>query len=159
MTMIEIPTKAHIDSLHEENERSRRDLGLNFYDESSDLVKSNQINDINDNMILNVRIIQINDEASSDDHALNRKFVDDEFLSKTDSSFVKNTQDKDFKINTITNVRNIQINYIPTNSNQLTNKKYLNDELDTTTMVRLYDNSKDRYLQVRAENVLYNCQV
>ena len=37
--IIEIPTKAYIDSLHEENERSRRDLGLDFYDESSTLVR------------------------------------------------------------------------------------------------------------------------
>ena len=40
--IIEIPTKAYIDSLHEENERSRRDLGLDFYDESSTLVRFNQ---------------------------------------------------------------------------------------------------------------------
>ena len=42
MTIIGIPTKAFIDSLHEENERSRRDLGLDFYDESNTLVKFNQ---------------------------------------------------------------------------------------------------------------------
>ena len=41
VTIIEIPTKAYIDSLHEENERSRRDLGIDFYNESSDLVKNN----------------------------------------------------------------------------------------------------------------------
>ena len=35
-TIIEIPTKTYIDSLHEENERSRRGLGIDFYDESSD---------------------------------------------------------------------------------------------------------------------------
>ena len=39
-TIIEIPTKTYIDSLHEENERCRRDLGIDFYDESSDLVKT-----------------------------------------------------------------------------------------------------------------------
>ena len=38
-TVIEIPTKAYIDSLQEENERSRRDLGIDFYDESSDRVR------------------------------------------------------------------------------------------------------------------------
>ena len=41
-TMIEIPTKSYVDSLHEGNERSRRDLGLDFYDESSTLVRFNQ---------------------------------------------------------------------------------------------------------------------
>ena len=41
-TIIEIPTKSYVDSLHEGNERSRRDLGLDFYDESSTLVRFNQ---------------------------------------------------------------------------------------------------------------------
>ena len=41
-TTIELPTKSYIDSLHEETERSRRDLGLDFYDESSTLVRFNQ---------------------------------------------------------------------------------------------------------------------
>ena len=41
-TIIEIPTKSYVDSLHGENERSRRDLGLDFYDESSTLVRFNQ---------------------------------------------------------------------------------------------------------------------
>ena len=41
-TIIELPTKSYVDSLHGENERSRRDLGLDFYDESSTLVGFNQ---------------------------------------------------------------------------------------------------------------------
>ena len=41
-TIIELPTKTYVDSLHEGNERSRRDLGLEFYDESSTLVRFNQ---------------------------------------------------------------------------------------------------------------------
>ena len=35
----EVITKAYVDQFHQENERSRRDLGKDFYDESSDLVK------------------------------------------------------------------------------------------------------------------------
>ena len=35
----EVITKAYVDQFHQENERSRRDLGIDFYDESSDLVK------------------------------------------------------------------------------------------------------------------------
>ena len=35
----QVITKAYVDQFHQENERSRRDLGINFYDESSDLVK------------------------------------------------------------------------------------------------------------------------
>ena len=41
-TIIELPTKSYVDSLHGENERSRHDLGLDFYDESSTLVRFNQ---------------------------------------------------------------------------------------------------------------------
>ena len=41
-TIIELPTRSYVDSLHEGNERSRRHLGLDFYDESSTLVRFNQ---------------------------------------------------------------------------------------------------------------------
>ena len=82
-TIIEIPTKAYIDSLHEENERSRRDLGINFYDESSDLVKNKQSNDFNDNIILNVTSIQINNDPSNDNHVSNKKYIDDELDKNT----------------------------------------------------------------------------
>ena len=37
----EVITKAYVDQFHQENGRSRRDLRLDFYDESSDLVKNN----------------------------------------------------------------------------------------------------------------------
>ena len=40
--IIQFPSKSYVDSLHEENERSRRDLGLDFFDESSTLVRFNQ---------------------------------------------------------------------------------------------------------------------
>ena len=40
-TVTEIPTKAYVDSLNDKNEWSRRDLGLDFYAESADLVKNN----------------------------------------------------------------------------------------------------------------------
>ena len=43
----EVITKAYVDQFHLENERSRRDLGIDFYDESSDTVKNNQDNDFN----------------------------------------------------------------------------------------------------------------
>ena len=39
----EVITKAFVDQFHQENERSRRDVGLDFYDESSDLVKNTKI--------------------------------------------------------------------------------------------------------------------
>ena len=39
---IEVNNKAYLDQFHQENEQSRRDLGIDFYDESNDLVKNNQ---------------------------------------------------------------------------------------------------------------------
>ena len=45
----QVITEAYVDHFCQENERSRRDLGLDFYDESSDIVKNNQDNDLNDN--------------------------------------------------------------------------------------------------------------
>ena len=41
-TIIDLPTKSYVDSLHGENERSRRDLGSDFYNESNTLVRFNQ---------------------------------------------------------------------------------------------------------------------
>ena len=45
----QVITKAYVDQFHQENERSRRDVGLDFYNESSELVKNNQNNNLNDN--------------------------------------------------------------------------------------------------------------
>ena len=44
----EVITKAYVDQFHQDNERSRRDVGLDFYDKSNDFVKNNQNNDLND---------------------------------------------------------------------------------------------------------------
>ena len=35
----QVITKAYVDQFHQENERSRRDLVIDFFDESNDLVK------------------------------------------------------------------------------------------------------------------------
>ena len=62
----EVITKAYVDQFHQENERSRRDVGLDFYNESSDLVKNNQDNDLNDNKLTNLDSISVNREPNSD---------------------------------------------------------------------------------------------
>ena len=53
-------TKAYVDQFQQEIERSRRDVGLDFYDESNDLVKNNQDNDLHDNKLTNLDSITIN---------------------------------------------------------------------------------------------------
>ena len=79
----EVITKAYVDQFHQENERSRRDLGIDFYDESSDIVKNNQDNDLNDNKLTNVDSITVNRNPSSDNEVSNKKYVDDELDKNT----------------------------------------------------------------------------
>ena len=82
-TIIEIPTKAYIDSLHDENERNRRDLGLSFYNEEVDLVKNNQDNDLNDNKLTNLNSVKINRNPTLDNEVANKKYIDDELDKNT----------------------------------------------------------------------------
>ena len=49
----QVITKAYVYQFHQENERSRRDLGLSFYDESCDKVKNTQDNGPNDKKFTN----------------------------------------------------------------------------------------------------------
>ena len=79
----EVITKAYVDPFHQENERSRRDVGLDFYDESNDLVKNNQDNDFNDNKLTNINSITINNNPSDDNHVSNKKYIDDEIDKNT----------------------------------------------------------------------------
>ena len=79
----EVITKAYVDQGHQENERSRRDVGLGFYDESSDLVKNNQDNDLNDNKLTNLDSVQVNRNPTSDNELVNKKYIDDELVKNT----------------------------------------------------------------------------
>ena len=55
----EVTTKSYVDQFHQENERSRRDVVLDFYNESSDLVKNNQDNDLKDNKLTNLNSVAV----------------------------------------------------------------------------------------------------
>ena len=79
----EVITKAYVDQFHNDNERNRRDLGLDFYDESTDLVKNNQDNDFNDNKLTNLDSRTVNSNTSSDTELSNKKYVDDELNKNT----------------------------------------------------------------------------
>ena len=74
----QVITKAYVDQFHQENERSRRDLGIDFYDESSDIVKNNQANDFNDNKLTNIDSISVNRNPTADNELSNKKYVDDQ---------------------------------------------------------------------------------
>ena len=76
-------TKAYVDQFHQENERSRRDLGIDFYDGSNNLVKNNQDNDFNDNKLTNINSITINNNPTDDNHVSNKKYIDNELDKNT----------------------------------------------------------------------------
>ena len=79
----EVITKAYVDQFHQENERSRRDFGLDFYNESNDLVKNNQDNDLKDSQIINLDSISVIRKPSSDNELASKKHIDDEIDKNT----------------------------------------------------------------------------
>ena len=79
----QVITKAYVDQFHQENERSRRNLGIVFYNESNNLVKSNQDNDFNDNKLTNINSITINNNPTDDNHVSNKKYIDDSIAEDT----------------------------------------------------------------------------
>ena len=88
----EVITKAYVDQFHQENERSRRNAGLDFYDESSDLVKKNQDNDLKDNKLINLDSISVNRKPSSDNELASKKYIDDELDKNTALRFNQTLQ-------------------------------------------------------------------
>ena len=79
----EVIKKAYVDQFRQENERSRRDLGIDFYSESDDILKNNQDNDLNDKTLTNLDSITINRNPTSDNEVSNKKYVDDELDKNT----------------------------------------------------------------------------
>ena len=78
----EVKTEAYVDQFHRENERSRRDLGLDFYDESSDIVKNKQNNDPIDKKLTNSGSITVNRNPILDEEVSNKKYIDDQLDKK-----------------------------------------------------------------------------
>ena len=85
----EVITKPYVDQFHQEDERSRRDLGIDFYNESSDLVKNNQDNDLNDNNLTNIDSITVNRNPSLDNELANKKYIDSELDKNTIVRFIQ----------------------------------------------------------------------
>ena len=79
----EVVTKSYVDQFHNDNERSRRDLGNDFYNESNILVKNNQDNDLNDKKLINIDSIQVNRNPSLDYELANKKYIDDSIAENT----------------------------------------------------------------------------
>ena len=83
----EVITKAYVDQFYQENEQSRRDVGLDFFDESNDLVKNNQDNDLTDDKLTNFDSITVKRNPTSYYELSNKKYVDDELDKNTIDRF------------------------------------------------------------------------
>ena len=66
-TIIELPTKSYVDSLHESS-RNRRDLSSVFND---------QDNEFDENKLTNLDSVTVNRNPSLDNEVSNKKYVDD----------------------------------------------------------------------------------
>ena len=67
----EVTTKAYVDQFLQENERSRGDSGIDFYEKTSDLVKNNQDSSLNDKKLTNLDSVTINRNPTSDNEVSN----------------------------------------------------------------------------------------
>ena len=79
----EVITKAYVDQLHQENERSRPDVGLWFSNEEAELVENNQDNDFNDKILTHLDSITVNRNPTSDNELSTKNYVDDELDKNT----------------------------------------------------------------------------
>ena len=78
----QVITKAYVDQFHQEIERSRRYLSLDFYNESNDLVKNNQDNNFHANKLTNLDSVSVNGNPSSDNELANKEYIDNELNKK-----------------------------------------------------------------------------
>ena len=72
----QVITKAYVDQFHQDDEQSRRDLGLNFYDESGDLEENNKDKDVNGNTLINLDSVSVNSNPSPDNKLTSKNNVD-----------------------------------------------------------------------------------
>ena len=120
----QVITKAYVDQFHQENERSRRFLGIDFYEESTELLKNNQDNDLNDKKLLNINSVTVNNNPTDDNQVSNKKYFDDE-LNKTTIVRFNQTLEKYLKV------------YVGNNRVNLT--KYDKIQLTDTTIIKSGD--------------------
>ena len=79
----EVIAKAYVDQFHQENERSRRDVGLDFYNESNDLLENSTDNNLNDNKLTNLDSITVNRNPTLDKEVASKKYIDDDLDKNT----------------------------------------------------------------------------
>ena len=131
----EVITKAYVDQFHQENERSMRDLGINFYNESSNLVKDNQDKNFKNNKLTKINSITINKNPTDYNHVSNKKYVDDQL-----------DKDSIVRLNDDSNDRYLKVNINNTTYNmQIYNKLLLTD----TTIIKFPNNGDSLLLNWR----------
>ena len=142
----QVITKAYVDQFHQENERSRQDVGLDFYNESSDLVKNNKDNDLNDNKLTNIDSITVNRKPTSDNELVIKKNVDDSIREGTKVRFNKTLQNY-FKVS----VGNGTYNLTKYNKIQLTDTTVIkagNNGLTELAYWRIVCNDKNNSVKI-----------
>ena len=88
----QVITKAYVDQFHQENERSRRDFSIDFFDESIDLVENDQHIDLNDKKLTSLDSITINRDPTSDSDVSTKKHIDDQLDKNTILRFHRTLQ-------------------------------------------------------------------
>ena len=82
-------TKAYVDQFRQENERSRRDLGIEFFMMNEMICWKNWDNDFNDNKLTNMDSITVNRNPGSNNEVPIKQIVDD---SKGEGTVVRFNQ-------------------------------------------------------------------
>ena len=136
----EVITKSCVDQFHQENERSRRDVGLDFYNESADLVKNNQDNDLTDKKLTNINSITINTTPTDNNHACNKKYIDDELDKNTVLRF-NQTLENYLKVS-VGNDTYILTKYNKISITDVTEIKFPNSGVELLQKWKIYCNNK-----------------
>ena len=142
----EIITKAYVDQFHQQYEQSRQDVGLDFHDESSDLVKNNQDNDFNDNKLTNIDSITVNRNPCSDNKVSTKKYFNDSIREGTIVRFNQTLQNY-LKVSVGNDTYNLT--------------KYNKIQIIDTTIIK-YPNTEEDLFQrwnIICNNKKYNCQI
>ena len=75
----QIITKSYVDQIHQATEHSRRDLGIDFYNVSSDLVKkSYEDKSFNDFKLTNLDSFTVNRNPTTNNEFSNERYFDNE---------------------------------------------------------------------------------
>ena len=73
-------TKSYADQFHQENERFRINLGMNFSNESTALLENIPDKTFNDNKLTSLDSVRVSRNHDSDNELANKNYVDDSLV-------------------------------------------------------------------------------